>query len=145
MRLIVLNGPNLNMLGARDKEKYGSLSLEDINSRLVKEYPDVEFHFFQSNLEGELVTKIQSASSYYDGLIINPAGYSHTSVSIRDALEICTIPKVEVHLSNIADREDFRARSITASKTNGYVTGFKINGYLAAVYLIQKILADRKL
>ncbi len=139
MKVIVLNGPNLNMLGARDKNSYGTLTLEEINKTMTAEYPDIEFEFFQSNLEGELVTKIQSAASDFDGLIINPAGYSHTSVAIRDALEICKIPKVEVHLSNIANREDFRSKSITAAKTNGYISGFKINSYLAAVFLLKRL------
>ena len=139
MKIIVLNGPNLNMLGSRPGSHYGTLKLEDIEKLLIKEFNDCEFSFFQSNLEGELVELIQTAGSKYDGLIINPGGYSHTSVAIRDALEICQIPKVEVHLSNLADREDFRHRSITAAKCNGYLSGFKELGYLAAVFLLKKI------
>ena len=139
MKIIVLNGPNLNMLGARDEKQYGKLTLEGIEELLKKEFPEDEFIFFQSNIEGELIDKIQNASKEFEGLILNPAGYSHTSVSIRDALEVCTIPKVEVHLSNIADREDFRKHSLTASKTNGYLSGFKEYGYMAAVYLLKKI------
>lgn len=139
MRIIVLNGPNLNMLGARDEKQYGTLTLNDIEKLMNKEFPNHEFVFYQSNIEGELIDKIQNASNEFDGLIINPAGYSHTSVAIRDALEVCTIPKIEVHLSNIADREEFRKQSLTASKTNGYLSGFKEYGYMAAVYLIKKI------
>ena len=142
MKIIVLNGPNINMLGARDKNNYGDLTLEEINKSLIEEFSGIEFDFFQSNLEGELVTEIQKASVIYDALIINPAGYSHTSVAIRDALEECSIPKIEVHLSNIADREDFRSKSITAAKTNGYISGFKLYSYFGAVYLIQKILPE---
>lgn len=140
MKIIVINGPNLNMLGARDKDQYGVLTLESIENSLREEYPKISFTFFQSNLEGEIISVIQKAAKEFDGLIINPAGYSHTSVAIRDALEICSIPKIEVHLSNISNREDFRAKSITAAKTNGYISGFKHYSYSAAVYLLQKIL-----
>lgn len=142
MRILVLNGPNLNLLGARDEGHYGSLSLKDIEENLISEYPDDSFTFFQSNVEGELVNKIQSASADFEGLIINPGGYSHTSVAIRDALEICKIPKIEVHLSNLAQREDFRNKTITAQTTNGYISGFKDFGYSAAVFLIKKITSQ---
>jgi 3-dehydroquinate dehydratase-2 len=136
MKIVVINGPNLNMLGARDSRLYGGLSLQDIERELKVEFSDIEFEFFQSNVEGEIVNKIQSSSNLFDAMIINPAAYSHTSIAIRDALEICNIPKIEVHLSNIANREDFRSRSITASKTDGYVSGFKKYSYFAAVYLL---------
>jgi len=139
MKILVLNGPNLNMLGARDESQYGKLTLADIEQILKSEFTSYAFEFYQSNIEGELIDRIQKAGNYFDGLIINPGGYSHTSVAIRDALEICKIPKIEVHLSNLADREEFRKTSITASKTNGYISGFKDLGYLAAVYLIKKI------
>jgi 3-dehydroquinate dehydratase-2 len=138
MKIVVINGPNLNMLGARDSRLYGGLSLQDIERELKVEFSDIEFEFFQSNVEGEIVNKIQSSSNLFDAMIINPAAYSHTSIAIRDALEICNIPKIEVHLSNIANREDFRSRSITASKTDGYVSGFKKYSYFAAVYLLLK-------
>lgn len=139
MKILVLNGPNLNMLGARDEKQYGKLTLSDIEQILKSEFSSFTFEFYQTNIEGELIEKIQKAGNYFDGLIINPGGYSHTSVAIRDALEICKIPKIEVHLSNLADREEFRKNSITASKTNGYISGFKELGYLAAVYLLKKI------
>ncbi len=140
MKIILINGPNLNLLGKRDASKYGTQSLNEIELLVKNTYPEIEFEFFQSNLEGEIIDIIQSASEKYDGLIINPGGYSHTSVAIRDALEICSIPKIEVHLSNLSSREDFRSTSITASVCNGYLSGFRENGYLAAVYLIQIIL-----
>lgn len=139
MKILVLNGPNLNLLGARDKGHYGSLSLREIEEQLKSEFSDDSFTFFQSNVEGELVDKIQLASNEFEGLIINPGGYSHTSVAIRDALEICNIPKIEVHLSNLAQREDFRNKTITAQTTNGYISGFKDFGYSAAVFLLKKI------
>ncbi|MFZ2322890.1 MAG: type II 3-dehydroquinate dehydratase [Ignavibacteriaceae bacterium] len=140
MKILILNGPNLNLLSKRSKEDYGIKDLQQIEAIVKNEYPEIDFTFYQSNLEGELVTHIQSADDIYDGLIINPGGYSHTSVAIHDALELCKIPKIEVHLSHLAKREDFRQNLITAKKTNGYISGFSENGYLAAIYLIKKIL-----
>jgi 3-dehydroquinate dehydratase-2 len=139
MKLLVINGPNLNLLGQREKLNYGALTLSDIEKIVKSEYPNHTFTFFQSNHEGEIIDQIQSATENYDGLIINPGGYSHTSVAIRDALEVAKLPKIEVHLSNISARDDFRHRSITAPMTNGYLSGFKEKGYLAAIYLIEKI------
>ena len=140
MKILILNGPNLNLLSKRSKEDYGIKDLPQIEDLLKKEFPDVNFTFFQSNLEGELVTRIQEADEIYEGVVINPGGYSHTSVAIHDALELCKIPKIEVHLSHLAKREEFRQTLITARKTNGYISGFSENSYLAAVYLIKKIL-----
>lgn len=140
MKILVLNGPNLNLLSKRDKIKYGDKDLSKIETLITKEYPKINFTFYQSNLEGELVNWIQEADKNFDALIINPGGYSHTSVAIHDALELCKIPKIEVHLSHLANREDFRQNLITAKKTDGYISGFAENGYLAAIYLILKIL-----
>ncbi len=142
MKILILNGPNLNMLSKRDKSKYGNKDLNDIETLIKNEYPKITFTFYQSNLEGELVSKIQDADEHFDALIINPGGYSHTSVAIHDALELCKIPKIEVHLSHLANREDFRQNLITAKKTNGYISGFNENSYLAAIYLILKILKN---
>jgi 3-dehydroquinate dehydratase-2 len=128
------------MLSKRDETKYSSFDLEQINDLIKKEFPAIEFSSFQSNLEGELVSAIQNADEKYDGLIINPGGYSHTSVAIMDALELCKIPKIEVHLSHLARREDYRQVLLTAKNTNGYVTGFKENSYLAAAYLLTKLI-----
>jgi len=139
MKILVLNGPNLNLLGAREESNYGSLTLKEIEEAIITEFPDETFDFFQSNMEGELIDKIQNAGSDYQGLIINPGGYAHTSVAIRDALELARLPKVEVHLSNLSEREDFRHKTITASRTNGYVSGFKELSYLAGVYLLKKL------
>lgn len=140
MRIVVINGPNLNLLAQRDEKHYTALSIQQIVDLLRSEFPPIEFELFQSNLEGEIVTKIQEASNLFDGIIINPGGYSHTSVAIKDALEICKIPKIEVHLSHLANREDYRQNLITAKSTNGYVSGFKENSYLAAAYLLTKII-----
>lgn len=143
MKIIIINGPNINLLGRRDKDQYGVLTLQQIEEKVGSEFPQDDFSFFQSNIEGEIITKIQEASASYDGLIINPGGYSHTSVAIRDALEVCSLPKIEVHLSNLAEREEFRQIFITASACDGHLSGFKEHGYLAAVYLIKKIIGNR--
>jgi len=140
MKILVINGPNLNLLGKRDKDHYGVLTLESIEAVLKNEFAEIDFDFYQSNLEGELINKIQSAGDVYNGLIINPGGYGHTSVAIKDALEECKIPKIEVHLSHLANREEFRQTLITAKSCSGYISGFKENSYCAAVYLIKKIV-----
>lgn len=141
MKLFILNGPNLNMLGRRDAEQYGSDTLDDIEQMLIEHFPDHEMTFFQSNLEGELVEAIQSQlESDVDGVIANFGGYTHTSVAIRDALALLDIPIVEVHLSNIHAREEFRAKSITGEITDGIITGFGKHSYVLGVYAIQQIL-----
>ena len=141
MKILILNGPNLNLLDKRPVENYGALTLSQIEETIRKEFPDHHFEFFQSNHEGELIDKIQTANKSFDGLLINPGGYSHTSVAIKDALEICSIPKIEVHISNLASREDFRHTMLTASSCDGYISGFREKSYLAAFYLLEKILS----
>ena len=142
MKILILNGPNLNLLNQRPDEHYGSLSLEKIKEIIRNEFPNHQLEFFQSNLEGELIDKIQSAGKLYNGLVINPGGYSHTSVAIKDALEICNIPKIEVHISNLANRENFRHSLVTASSCDGYISGFREKSYMAAIYLLEKIIAS---
>lgn len=143
MKILVINGPNINMLGTREPEIYGSTTLEDINSELV-EYSktisgDIEFEFFQSNHEGEIVDKIQQASAF-DGLIINPAAYTHTSVAIADAIKAVGIKAIEVHISNPHTREDYRKISYTAGACVGVVAGFGKESYkLALCGLYKKI------
>ena len=105
-----------------------------------KEFPQIRFTFFQSNVEGEIINQIQKADKQFNGLLINPGGYAHTSVAIRDALEICSIPKVEVHLSHLIKREEYRQNLITASACDGYISGFKEKSYLAGVYLLSKLI-----
>ena len=139
MKILIINGPNLNLLSKRNQNDYGAKDLIEIEKLIRKEFREIEFEFFQSNLEGEIVTEVQNADKKFDGLIINPGGYSHTSVAIHDALEICKIPKIEVHLSHLANREEFRQTLITAKKTNGYISGFNENSYLAAVFLMTKL------
>lgn len=140
MKILIINGPNLDKLGQRDPEKYGSLTLDLLNSKIKSEFPDIDFTFFQSNLEGEIITEIHLVNDCFDGLIINPGGYSHTSVAIKDALELVNKPKIEVHLSNISARENFRNFTLTASSTDGYISGFKEDSYICAVYLLLRRL-----
>jgi 3-dehydroquinate dehydratase II len=140
MKVLVLNGPNLNMLEKRDAAVYGNLSLEAIKKLLCEEFSSVSFVFFQSNIDGELINEIQNAATKYDGIIINPGGYAHTSVALHDALEVCKLPKIEVHLSHLGKREEFRQKLLTASACDGYISGFKEYGYMAAVYLLLKLI-----
>jgi len=131
MKILVIHGPNLNLLGTREPDKYGNTTLEDINldlSALAYEL-GVEIDFFQSNTEGELVDKVQSALGEFDGIIINPAAYTHTSVALRDAFLAVQIPTVEVHLSNIHSREEFRQKSYIAPIAIGQISGFQANSY----------------
>jgi len=134
MKILIVNGPNLNFLGKREADIYGNNTLEDINGLLEKESAklskDLMLEFFQSNSEGEIVSKIQDAFGIYDGIIINPAAYTHTSVAIRDALLSTGIPIVEVHISNIFKREEFRHKSYVSGVSVGVVSGFGINSYV---------------
>lgn len=138
MRFLIINGPNLNQLGQRDPSQYGTNTLENIQGAIVSEFPNDEFDFFQSSIEGEIVNKIISIQNNYDGLIINPGAYSHYSIAIHDALESCKIKKVEVHLSNLAKREDFRQNLLTAKNCDAYISGFKENVYIIAVFSLKK-------
>ena len=143
MKILIINGPNLNLLGKRDSEQYGNRTLPQINSTIKKNFPDDKFRFYQSNLEGELVNEIQSAQKKFNGLVINPGGFAHSSVVIHDALELIQIPKIEVHLSNLAARESFRNIMLTASVCNGYISGFREDSYIAAVFLLKRFLNQR--
>lgn len=145
MKILIINGPNLNMLDKRNSNIYGNISMRDIEKLIVNKFPDHKLEFFQSNLEGEIIEKIQTADSNFEALVINPGGFSHTSVAIKDALELCTIPKIEVHLSNLATRENFRNVMLTASSCDGYISGFREKGYLAAIYLIENFKSEQKL
>ncbi len=136
MKILIVNGPNLNLLGKRNAEHYGELTLENIENSLLNAFPNILFDFFQSNIEGEIIEKIQNASDA-DGIIINPGGFAHTSVAIKDALELFKNPKIEVHLSHLANREDYRQKLITSTACDGYISGFKEKGYLAAVFLMK--------
>lgn len=135
MKLLLIHGPNLNLLGTREPEKYGKESYEEINRMIYSHCLDlgVELEIFQDNCEGTIVTKIQEAQGHFDGIVINAAAYTHTSVAIRDAIAAVKIPAVEVHLSNIYAREDFRHTSLIAPVCIGQISGFKSNSYKLAV------------
>ena len=142
MRILILNGPNLNLLGNRENSIYGNSSLKDIenlcheNSNKKK----LECFFCQSNNEGELINFIQSAQNSYDGLIINPAAFTHTSIAILDALRALDKPKIEIHLSNIYTREDYRKKSITSEGVDGLICGFGSLSYILAIEAISKLI-----
>lgn len=140
MKILVINGPNLNRLGERDPLLYGGKGWTDIEKEIKAEYPTIDFDFFQSGSEEQVIEKLSSANKNYHGIVFNPGAYSHYSVAIRDAVELLKIPIIEVHLSNISNRDSFRKNLITASKASGYIAGFKENSYLAAVYVLRKIL-----
>lgn len=135
MKFLVINGPNLNMLGTREPEKYGTTTLADIEKEITAHAKEkgVGVDFYQSNIEGEIVTAIQKAKGIYDGIVINPAAYTHTSVALRDAILAIELPTVEIHLSNIHTREEFRHHSYTAPVCVGQITGFGKFGYIMAL------------
>jgi len=135
MKILVINGPNLNLLGRREPGVYGSQTLESINSALSEDSSEfgVSLSFFQSNSEGEIVDAIQKAAGEFAGIIINPAAYTHTSVAIRDAISAVAIPTVEVHLSNVYSREEFRHKSLIAPVVLGQLAGFGPEGYKLAL------------
>ena len=135
LRLLVLHGPNLNLLGTREPSVYGQMSLPDIDKSIVRRAGElgIAVQTKQSNMEGELVTWIQNARGHFDGIIINPAAYTHTSIAIRDAIAAVALPTVEVHLSNIHQREEFRHHSLIAGVALGQIAGFGPTGYLLAL------------
>ena len=139
MRILLLNGPNLDLLGTREPHIYGSRSFEDYLVELRAGFPQVTFTYQQSNVEGELVDLLRRSKSEQDAVVINAAGYSHTSVAIRDTIVVLGIPVVEVHISNIHGREEFRQHTITGGACAGVITGFGLEGYrLAVQYLLQR-------
>jgi len=144
MKIVVIQGPNLNMLGVREKNIYGPMKLEDIHGQM-KAYADqnkLDIEFFQSNLEGEIVDRIQECIGDADGMIINPAAYTHTSIAIRDAIAAVQIPTLEVHLSNIYQREEFRHKSLTAPVCAGQIAGMGPFGYHLAMVGMTQILNE---
>ncbi|HHV72808.1 MAG TPA: type II 3-dehydroquinate dehydratase [Clostridia bacterium] len=135
MKILIINGPNLNLLGKREKEIYGTMSYEDMCAYLQEKAAELSVHLdiFQSNLEGEIVDRIQAAYGQYEGLIINPGAYTHYSIAIYDALLAVNIPTIEVHLSNIYKREEFRHKSVTAAACLGQICGLGAYGYVLAM------------
>ena len=141
-KIIILNGPNLNLLGEREKNQYGNFTLEDVekNCNDYAEKNNIKLTFFQSNIEGELINQIQNARNNQDGLIINAGGYTHTSVAIHDALKILKIPIIELHISNIYNREEFRHKSLISKVAKGIICGFGEDGYIMSLKAINKFL-----
>ncbi|WP_333820197.1 type II 3-dehydroquinate dehydratase [Ohtaekwangia sp.] len=139
MKIQIINGPNLNLLGKRETSIYGSLSFEEFFETLKKRYPPLELHYYQSNVEGELVNKIHEVGFSFDGIILNAGAYTHTSIAIHDAIGGIKTPVIEVHISNVYAREEFRHKSLITSKCIGMMTGFGMEGYaLALTYFINK-------
>ncbi len=141
-KIIIINGPNLNLLGEREQSQYGSVTLDKLKEKCLEKTKDlkIETEFYQSNIEGEIVTKIQEARKIFDGMIINAAGFTHTSVAIRDALNIFKKPIIELHISNIYKREDFRHKSLISDVVTGGIFGLGTEGYILAIISLEKML-----
>ena len=142
--IIIINGPNINLLGDRDKSIYGSETYEELIKKCKSESSkkNISIDFYQSNIEGELVTKIQESRKIYDAMIINAAAFTHTSVAIRDALDIFKKPIIELHISNIYKREEFRQKSLISNVSTGVICGFGSNGYILAINAMQELLKN---
>jgi 3-dehydroquinate dehydratase-2 len=141
-KIIIINGPNLNLLGEREQSQYGSITFEQLRNNCLDKAKElnIDLEFSQSNIEGEIVTTIQEAKSKFDGIIINAAGFTHTSVAIRDALNIYKKPIIEIHISNIYKREEFRHKSLISDIATGGIFGLGDNGYILAIIAMQKML-----
>jgi 3-dehydroquinate dehydratase-2 len=133
MQITIINGPNLNLLGTREPEVYGSQTFEQYFADLQRRFPEVSFRYFQSNVEGELIDELQKAGFSSDGIILNPGGYTHTSVAIGDAIAAIRAPVIEVHISNVHAREEFRRLSHVSAKAKGTIVGLGLKGYELAV------------
>ena len=142
MKLLIIHGPNLNLLGTRDPDTYGTMTLDQLNTYIQASFTEHSINFFQSNVEGDLINRIQEVlTDGTEGLVVNLGGYTHTSVALRDALDPISIPKVEVHLSNIHAREKFREHSVTGAVMDGIITGFGAESYLLGIRAIEGIYA----
>jgi len=134
MKIAIINGPNLNLLGTREPSVYGSQTFVQFFELLKQQFPAVQFHYYQSNVEGELINELQRVGFDYSGIIINPGGYTHTSVALGDAIAAITTPVIEVHISNVHAREDFRKISHVSAKSKGTICGLGLQGYALAVH-----------
>ena len=143
-RIIIINGPNINLLGEREQSLYGKLTFSELKKEClaIAQKENIEIEFYQSNVEGEIVTKIQESRNHFDGIIINAAGFTHSSVSIRDALEIIKKPKIELHISNIYKREEFRQKSLISDVVDGIICGLGTNGYILAINAMQELIKN---
>ena len=144
-KIIIINGPNLNLLGNRELDIYGDLSLNEIKTKSKQKCDELnlDLQFFQSNNEGEIINMIQEVQDKYDGLIINPAAFTHTSVAMLDALRALNKPKIEIHLSNIYNREEYRKKSITSEGVHGMICGFGYVSYILAIEAIAKLMNNK--
>ena len=133
MTIQIINGPNLNLLGVREPDVYGSTSFDDFLPRLRACFPDVQIDYFQSNIEGELIDKLQAVGFQCDGIVLNAAAYTHTSIALADCIRAISAPVVEVHISNVHQREDFRRQSMIAAACRGVICGFGLDGYRLAI------------
>lgn len=133
MRIQIINGPNLNLLGSREPGIYGKESFSEFIENLKSDYPNIDISYFQSNIEGEIINKLHESGFDYDGIILNAGGYTHTSVSIRDAIKAIKTPVVEVHISNVYAREEFRHKSMLTAVCMGVIAGFGLNSYKLAI------------
>jgi len=138
MKLIIINGPNLNLLGTREKHVYGEISFDEYFLKLKNIFPEIEFEYYQSNVEGEIINKLHDVGFSYDGVILNAGGYTHTSISIADAIAAIKAPVIEVHISNIFAREEYRHISLIASKCKGSILGFGLESYRLAIESFRK-------
>lgn len=138
MKIQIINGPNLNLLGVREPEIYGTQGFEVVMEQLRTLFPDVDFDFYQSNVEGELVNKLQEVGFYYDGIVLNAGAYTHTSVALHDCIMAISTPVVEVHISNIYAREEYRQKSLISSACRGVICGFGLDSYRLAVESFRK-------
>ena len=143
-KIIIINGPNLNLLGEREQSQYGTITFDSLKEKCLKKATElkIDMEFFQSNIEGEIVGKIQEARKKFDGMIINAAAFTHTSVAIRDALDIYKKPIIEVHISNIYKREEFRHKSLISDIVTGGIFGLNDDGYILAIISMQKLLKN---
>ena len=142
--IVIINGPNLNLLGEREQSQYGSVTFDEIKKNCLKKARELNINldFLQSNVEGEIVTIIQNARNKYDGIIINAAGFTHTSVAIRDALDLFKKPIIELHISNIYKREEFRHKSMISGVVTGVICGLGGNGYILAINAMHELLTN---
>jgi 3-dehydroquinate dehydratase-2 len=143
MHIEIINGPNLNLLGKREPEKYGHSSFEDYLALLKARYPDIEFNYYQSNTEGEIINEIQNSGFASDGIILNAGGYTHTSVAIADAIASVKAPVIEVHITNIFAREDYRHVSLIGRNCSGSISGFGLDSYRLATEALLEIIKNR--
>ena len=143
-RILIINGPNLNLLGEREQSQYGSVTFDILKEKCLKKADELKIDavFFQSNVEGDIVSKIQEARKNFDGMIINAAGYTHTSVAIRDAIDVFKKPSIELHISNIYKREEFRHKSLISSVVTGGIFGLGSDGYILAIIALEKMLKN---